>query len=41
MRGRWRFHGERSPEMEERYLWKDVSSYMSLGAQNPIKYVNC
>jgi hypothetical protein len=28
-------------ETSTRYLWKDVSSYMSLGAQNPIKYVNC
>lgn len=41
MRGRWAFHGERDPEMEEQYLWKDVSRYLSLGAQNPIKYVNC
>jgi hypothetical protein len=41
LHGRWRFSGERDIEMEERYLWKDVSSYMSLGAQNPIKYVNC
>jgi len=41
MHGRWAFHGERDPVMEERYLWKNVSSYMSLGAQNPIKYVNC
>jgi hypothetical protein len=22
MRGRWAFHGERDPAMEERYLWK-------------------
>jgi hypothetical protein len=41
MRGRWAFHGERDLAMEERYLWKDVSSYMPPGAQNPIKYVNC
>jgi len=27
--------------MEERYFWKDVSRYLSLGAQNPIRYVNC
>jgi len=40
-RGRWCFHGERSPELEEQYLWKDVGRYLSLGAQNPIKYVNC
>jgi hypothetical protein len=41
MHGRWAFHGERDPVMEERYLWKDVSSYMSLGAQNAIMYVSC
>jgi hypothetical protein len=40
-RDRWRFDGERSLEMEDRYLWKDVSGYLSTGAQNPIKYVNC
>lgn len=40
-RGRWAFCGKRDSEMEKRYLWKDVSSYMPLGAQNPIKYVNC
>jgi len=28
-------------ETSTRYLRKDVSSCMSLGAQNPIKYVNC
>ena len=40
-RDRWRFEGERSAEMEERYLWKNVSGYLSQGAQNPIRYVNC
>jgi hypothetical protein len=41
MKGRWRFDGVRDPEMEERYVWKNVSSYLRAGAQNPIKYVNC
>lgn len=41
MRGRWAFHGERDPQMEECYLWTDVSRYLPNGAQNPIKYVNC
>lgn len=38
---RWAFHGEIDVDMEARYVWKDVSSYLSVGAQNPIKYVNC
>ena len=38
---RWAFHGTRDPEMEKRYLWRDVSRYLSHGTQNPIKYVNC
>lgn len=40
-RGRWRFHGERDVPLEVRYCWKDVSHYLPVGAQNPIKYVNC
>lgn len=38
---RWAFHGEIDVEMDARYVWKDVSSYLTVGAQNPIKYVNC
>jgi len=41
MEGRWAFHGERDAVMEERYVRKNVSRYLSPGAQNPIKYVNC
>jgi uncharacterized protein len=41
MKGRWAFRGSRDPRLEERYLWTDVSSYLTAGAQNPIKYVNC
>jgi hypothetical protein len=40
-RDRWRFYGTRDRELEERYVWKDVSTYLRHGAQNPIKYVNC
>lgn len=38
---RWAFDGVRDAEMEERYLWTDVSRDLPRGAQNPIKYVNC
>lgn len=41
MKGRWRFHGVRDGAMEERYVWKDISTYLLPGAQNPIRYVNC
>lgn len=39
--GRRAFHGEIDASMEALYAWKDVSSYLRAGAQNPIKYVNC
>ena len=35
------FRGARDQAMEALYVWKDVSSYLQVGAQNPIKYVNC
>jgi hypothetical protein len=28
-------------EMEDLYIWKHVRGYLSTGAQNPIRYVNC
>ncbi len=39
--GRHGFVGHVDPEMEERYLFSDVTAYLALGAQNPIRYVNC
>ena len=39
--GRRRFSGVRSPDLEASYVWRDVSSYLPFGAQNPIRYVNC
>jgi uncharacterized protein len=39
--GRWAFHGVVDPGMEACYVWKDVSSHLRTGAQNPITYVNC
>lgn len=38
---RWAFHGHVDAEMEAFYVWKDVTSHLRIGAQNPIKYVNC
>jgi hypothetical protein len=38
---RWAFRGHRDAEMEELYIWKHVRDYLSTGAQNPIRYVNC
>lgn len=35
------FRGARDPAMEDVYVWRDVSGYLSQGAQNPIRYVNC
>lgn len=35
------FDGVRDPEMEDRYLWTDVSSYLPKGLQTPLRYVNC
>lgn len=40
-RGRWRFSGRLDPALEAEYCWRDVSSYLPDGAQNPIRYVNC
>ena len=39
--GRWAFIGQRDPELEELYLYRDVSSYFARGNQNPVRYVNC
>jgi len=39
--GRWDFNGVRDIEMEDLYLWTDVSGYLPLGARNPITYVHC
>jgi uncharacterized protein len=38
---RCRFAGEHDDQMEQRYLWADVSAYLPPGAQNPVRYVNC
>jgi hypothetical protein len=37
---RWGFRGHRDPEMEQRYLHRDVSAYLS-GTSMPLKYINC
>jgi hypothetical protein len=37
----WAFHGDVDAAMEDLYVWKDVSSYLPTGAQNPIRYVHC
>jgi uncharacterized protein len=39
--GRWRFSGKQDLDLEAEYRWRDVSSYLPDGAQNPIRYVNC
>lgn len=39
-RQRWRFNGEIAKELQE-YVGKCVTDYITRGAQNPIKYVNC
>lgn len=39
--GRHAFVGRRAPNVEKRYLFGDVTSYLTVGAQNPIRYVNC
>ena len=39
--GRWRFAAHRDPELEARYAWSDVSSWLPDGSQNSIRYVNC
>ena len=40
--GRWAFLGSPDPEMESRFLFDDVRSYLgATGSQNPVKYVHC
>lgn len=39
--GRWGFIGQRDPELEALYLYRDVSGYFVRGNQNPVRYVNC
>jgi hypothetical protein len=42
---RWAFRGKRDLEIEEKYLHRDVSSYLrsldGIASQNPIRYVHC
>jgi uncharacterized protein len=40
-RGRWGFWGARDRDMEARYLLGDVTAYLPLAGQNPIRFVNC
>lgn len=39
-RQRWRFDGVVSPELQH-YVGGSVENYITHGAQNPVKYVNC
>lgn len=39
--GRRAFTGVADPEMEQQYVWKNVSHYLPTGNQNPIRYINC
>ena len=40
--GRFEFVGTLAPEqMQRKYLGKSVRHYLTVGSQNPIKYVNC
>lgn len=39
--GRWGFIGTSDPDGEDRYLYRDVTAHLPLGAQNPIRYINC
>jgi uncharacterized protein len=39
--GRWGFVGTPDPEGEDCYLHRDVTAHLPLGAQNPVRYVNC
>jgi uncharacterized protein len=39
-RKRWRFEGSITNELQH-YVGGSVGNYITLGAQNPIKYVNC
>ena len=38
---RWEFDGKIAQDMEEKYLYGNVSHRLKIGAQNPIKYINC
>ena len=41
-RKRWEFEGYVAPdEIRNRYVGCSVAAYLPLGAQNPIRYVNC
>lgn len=40
--GRYGFVGQRDKQMEDRYLFADVSAYLpEQGGRNPIRYINC
>jgi hypothetical protein len=39
--GRWGFIAAPDPAGEDRYLHRDVTAHLPLGAQNPIRYINC
>ena len=40
--GRWEFVGKIAPDsVRKKYVGKSIAKYQKLGAQNPIKYVNC
>lgn len=41
METRWGFVGHPDPAWESRYLFGDVTAYLSQGNQNPIRYINC
>lgn len=38
--GRWAFVGQRDAEMEERYQPRDVTAYLPMAEQNPVRHVN-
>ena len=38
--GRWEFVGHPATSIRDKYVGKSVARYMSLGAQNPIRFVN-
>ncbi|NCY22765.1 hypothetical protein EBX31_12525 [bacterium] len=41
-KNRWQFEGQvAGEEVRKRYLGKDVSRYLTRGAMNPIRYINC
>jgi hypothetical protein len=39
--GRGAFVGRRDAAMERQYLFRDVTAYLPMAAQNPVRYVNC